>query len=375
MALSITPADPNTHFHPRPLKTSAADEDAESSRLIYRDADEYAVGHTCSADWLSTENNENINKLVTQWLPCHIVPAMSSSGDKVFDALSADGKTVLSSKWLSENSGETLKNALLHLPDLYSQWLDSQRNKKETLQADLIPQADKHINKAEEVSKRIRESIEKIASDSEFEAAFRLANLAILIQRRWAYPDEDDLVWRPFQLGFLLLSLLSTADKEHADRNTADLLWFPTGGGKTESYLGLIAFILFLRRIRHGDDGAGVASIMRYTLRTLTVQQFQRATALICACEKIRLGEYKAENIDYDYGKIPFSIGLWVGGDSVPNRVEDAAAAIGNLTGSTPAQLTACPCEKHSMLYWRMERNPASIQASCVDDDCCWNKQ
>jgi hypothetical protein len=374
--LTITPADSNTRFHPRPLKTSAADEDAESSRLIYRDADEYAVGHTCSADWRSAGDANEIDELTTQWLPSHIVPAMSSSGDKIFDELSTDtSQSALSSKWLSENQGETLKTVLMQIPDLYLQWLETQRKKIEELSSDLVPQANKHLERAEVVAKRIRKSIEKISSDKQYEDAFRLANLAILTQRKWSYPDESDLVWRPFQLGFLLLSLISTADNTDENRNTADLLWFPTGGGKTEAYLGLIAFILFLRRIKHGDKGAGVTSIMRYTLRTLTVQQFQRATALICACEKIRLGEYKTNDIQHDYGNIPFSIGLWVGGDSVPNTVEKAAEAMTNLTGSTPKQLTVCPCGKQSKLFWRMDRNPASIKVSCSEDDCCWSTQ
>ena len=125
--------------------------------------------------------------------------------------------------------------------------------------------------------------------------AFALANQAMDSQSRFAARGSHarPLVWRPFQLAFLLLVLPSVADGRHPDRRTMDLLWFPTGGGKTEAYLGLTAFQIFLRRL--GDAGrrraGGVDVLMRYTMRLLTVQQFQRAAALICACDLIRAAE------------------------------------------------------------------------------------
>src|SRR5690606_16225453 len=119
---------------------------------------------------------------------------------------------------------------------------------------------------------------------------------------------------RPFQLGFLLLSLPSLAKRGHPDRDVMDLLWFPTGGGKTEAYLSLIAFTIFHRRLRYPDNpdaGAGVTVLMRYTLRLLTAQQFQRACALILACEYLRRGGTVPAGIDHrKLGSIPFSIGL-----------------------------------------------------------------
>src|SRR5205814_667525 len=124
--------------------------------------------------------------------------------------------------------------------------------------------------------------------------AFRLANRAMALQRRWARrqdtPSSQVLTWRPFQLGFQLLVLPSLAKREHPDRSLMDLLWFPTGGGKTEAYLGLVAFLLFYRRLRGADPsaGAGVSVLMRYTLRLLTIQQFQRAATLVAACEHLR---------------------------------------------------------------------------------------
>ena len=115
-------------------------------------------------------------------------------------------------------------------------------------------------------------------------------------------PDVGAQSWYPFQLGFILLCLAGIADPSAADRKLVDLLWFPTGGGKTEAYLGLVAFTLFLRRIRLGEDGGGVTALMRYTLRLLTIQQFERAAGLICACEILR------REVPEDLGDEPVSL-------------------------------------------------------------------
>ncbi len=88
----------------------------------------------------------------------------------------------------------------------------------------------------------------------------------------------------------------------------SDLLWFPTGGGKTEAYLGLTAFTMAIRRLqpRFGelDAAAGIAVMMRYTLRLLTIQQFERAATLICAAEVLRRDDLAT------WGDHPFRIGM-----------------------------------------------------------------
>ena len=127
-------------------------------------------------------------------------------------------------------------------------------------------------------------------------------------QTRWRNPQGSDLIWRPF-LAFALMCIPSASDGEHCDRKVFDLIWFPTGGGKTEAYLLLSAYVLMLRRLRHdGNDAKGLSVMMRYTLRTLTVQQYQRAASMITACEVIRSEEYSSI-----LGNERFSIGLWVG--------------------------------------------------------------
>src|SRR5690606_8153879 len=156
------------------------------------------------------------------------------------------------------------------------------------------------------------------------------------------------LVWRPFQLGFALLCLESIARPDSSDREVMDLLWFPTGGGKTEAYLLLTAFTIFLRRLRAAGkpSGAGVTTFMRYTLRLLTIQQFERAEALICACELVRRGKVRLEKIrlpTHFASDVPISLGLWVGEGATPNTVAQAEQVLGTEAESSPAQLRSCP--------------------------------
>ena len=120
--------------------------------------------------------------------------------------------------------------------------------------------------------------------------------------------------WRPFQLAYLLMNLRSIAEPTHPERDVVDLLFFPTGGGKTEAYLGLSAFTLVLRRLRHPGPGSrGLSVLMRYTLRLLTLDQLGRAAALICALELER------ERAPERLGEAPFEIALWVGRAATPN--------------------------------------------------------
>ena len=145
----------------------------------------------------------------------------------------------------------------------------------------------------------------------------------------------ENASWRPFQLAFVLLNLPSLTDTGHPERAaaataTVDLLFFPTGGGKTEAYLGLTAFTFAIRRLQgavgEGADarngGDGVAVLMRYTLRLLTAQQVQRAAALVCAAEVVRRDD------EQRWGSTPFRIGLWVGGTVSPNWYSQAEEQI-----------------------------------------------
>jgi hypothetical protein len=235
-------------------------------------------------------------------------------------------------------------------------------------------QSQQAMDRCQEIHTRLQQGIDTLKGNEKALAAFRFANRAMATQRvRSQYAlavrrgddvtiDKFDLLknrsWRPFQLAFLLLSIPSLADPSHPDRVEpveayADLLWFPTGGGKTEAYLGVAAFTMAIRRMQGNlggfDSSRGLAVIMRYTLRLLTLQQFQRATALICAMEVLR--REALEKGDKSLGKEPFTIGLWVGNKVTPGTTEDSHRAIEdvrnpgkyNAGAASPAQLTSCP--------------------------------
>jgi hypothetical protein len=358
----------------RPLKSSAVDEDSEMAKLIYRDVKEYAVGHTCSANWVT--GKEEVGQVNTDWIPRTVVPSMSSEGVAEFRELTDENGSILDAGWLSDTEGSELVSGLRKLPALYEKWLKKETARISNLPDELKPQADKHVANARLVAGRMTSAIDLIESDSEIQDAFRLANRAILLQRIWSEPEDTGLRWRPFQLGFILLSLESVADRSHPDRQVADLLWFPTGGGKTEAYLGLIAFLIFVRRIRYGDRGAGVASFMRYTMRLLTIQQFQRASTLICACEWMREGNDLPAGIDSDLTDIPISIGLWVGGDATPNKFETARKSLADdYSPSRPDQLKYCPRHQRVPLNWVADPKKKEIHAFCEDSECLWSKR
>jgi hypothetical protein len=199
-------------------------------------------------------------------------------------------------------------------------------------------------------------------------SAFRFANAAMKMQREWS--EKEVLRWRPFQLAFILLALESAAVRAHSDRKIMDLLWFPTGGGKTEAYLCLTAFAMAIRRLPPANEvnGDGVAVIMRYTLRLLTIQQFQRAAAMVVACELLRKSGQAQSRFGIALGKTPFSIGLWVGGSTTPNKSTDVTP--NPLPGQPDhRQLKNCPnCAKP--LQWTVNTGGVCATARCVNSAC-----
>lgn len=382
VSMKISPAI-GTSIVEKPASSLSNDRDKErqSNALIYRDAAEYAVGHTCSAGW--NEKGDQVESVSTRWIPEVIVQTAKASGDEIFDTLSTDPeKSPLNTKWLSEVDEKALISGLNKIALQYNEWISIRIRESESLPAEHTEAARKNIEACQEACDRIKDGIELLSKDNFARTAFQLANRAMWLQNSWKAKrdnnDVHDLVWRPFQLAFVLLTLCSASDGKDKHRETMDLLWFPTGGGKTEAYLLLTAYVIFLRRLRAKGNvvGAGVTVFMRYTLRLLTIQQFQRASALICACELLRKGIASsgvAALPSHFKSDQNISIGLWVGNEAVPNKVTDAIESLEPGSSSTPNQLPKCPvcnCE----LHWRPSDDKTSIEVRCHNKDCDFGK-
>lgn len=320
-------------FLERPTHTSTGLEDADvaSSRLLFRGARNVAVGHGCAVEW---DDDEVVTELRMSLVPSHDVPQADTTVAGVpplpMSALAADG-------------GFALLETLI---ERYRVWISDQRLRIIDLNnPSLIATAEEHLVAAEAAAGRMEAGLTYLRTESDALRAFTLMNRAMLDQRNkqeairnGTAPNEQ--YWRPFQIAFVLMNLRGLGDPASDERDLADLLWFPTGGGKTEAYLGLIGFTILLRRIRNPQHG-GVSVLMRYTLRLLTLQQFERAAGLICALEQIRQTDLP--------GSVPISLGLWVGQAATPNDHRSARTALNKLkkgepvNENNPLQLTRCP--------------------------------
>ncbi|MFP5230988.1 MAG: DNA/RNA helicase, partial [Acidobacteriota bacterium] len=303
-SMTVGPGD-GTLLVPRPARRGMVDPaehaDESAASLLFRNAHTFATGHTCSAEWQrSTAADSPIADWVRMsWLPSVVVPGVSSSGHRLFDRLRPKGDNAdpLSARSLAEASGEDLLDALNALCDCYGDWIALQRAVELSgLDPDQLATATANLEACDAVLQRMRSAAAEICGDDDLRHAFQLANHVMYVQHSWDREKarSGELRWRPFQLAFLLLSAPSAVVPDHADRGVMDLLWFPTGGGKTEAYLALIAFVAMYRRLRTPAGGDGVSALMRYTLRLLTTQQFARSAAMILACEAVRSGRLEA---------------------------------------------------------------------------------
>lgn len=320
------------------------DEEVKRLNLQYRNRLEFAIGRTCSADWTVKDGSRRATAVETTWLP--VGETAQTKARAVEDAL-------LSMDALSSASVGDLRSGLAPLIDGYGAWLESQEAEAATLPEHLRETADVALWEAREAHKRLVGGLEHVATDREALRCFQFMNRVMRDQRvasqvaaarsadaGLSIEKAQEIVagrgasaasWRPFQLAFILMQLGALTDPAASNRSSdhqarVELLFFPTGGGKTEAYLGLAAYTFAIRR-RQGvvesadgplDGRDGIAVLMRYTLRLLTAQQFQRATALVCAAELARLDDEET------WGTEPFRIGLWVGTDVSPKRFEEA---------------------------------------------------
>jgi hypothetical protein len=369
-----------------PELAEALDPDARealSLGMLYRHSIDFAVGHGVAVHAIPSQNDPTrAARLETRAIPEYDV-ARTDPPTAAEIPLLAD--VALDMRTLAHADDADLPAMLQPLVTAYRTWIDDQQARiGDTTQrlSGYEETASHHIAQMRAAADRIAAGIALLERDELACEAFRFANEAMWRQRirqraidnRRRDGDATSLdtaialadvaaerTWRPFQLAFLLLNLPSLADPRHPDRTgddaVVDLLFFPTGGGKTEAYLGLAAYVLAIRRLQgtlSSDDGdldgsAGLAVLMRYTLRLLTAQQFQRAAALIAACEVLRRARLDAG--DVRFGATPFRLGLWIGGSSTPNTTASAHEAIATArqrqgrTGSyaDPLKIASCP--------------------------------
>ena len=370
-------------FLPRPDGISGGDQadKAEQRRLAmaYRGCPEFAVGHGVGVHASAAESDPmRAVEITTTTVPSYEVPFTDVPTPGTDPDLAELDGLILDMKRLSELDLPDLLAGLTPLVAGYRAWIDRQEERISDPGSHLggyTQDATDALAAARRAADRIEAGVDALRTDESALAAFRFANEAMYLQRVHtlaaearsrdqalsldaSVADVDEPrnhTWRPFQLAFVLLNLPALADPTHPERaaggtGLADLLWFPTGGGKTEAYLGLTAFTLAIRRLQGEMGGldarAGVAVLMRYTLRLLTIQQFQRAAALVCACETIRRKDPGV------WGQVPFRIGLWVGARVTPNRTDDADDWLKQQRGAkgarsralgSPHQLVNCP--------------------------------
>jgi len=316
--------------------------DENVADLQYRDVGEYAVGHNVAADGDET-------CVRTCWIPDakveRVAPAEMSEVTLGMDALAA------------LQDGADAKGKLMPLADLYREWIRGQQALVPATPAKRQATGRDLLNRAGVAADRIAKGID-LLEQPDCLTAFQVANhaMATAARRRFG-PMQNKTVesvqapeWRPFQLAFLLMNLPGIADPASDDREVVDLLFFPTGGGKTEAYLGLAAFTLVLRRLRNpGVTGAGLSVLMRYTLRLLTLDQLSRASTLICALE---LEREKMPAL----GDWPFEIGLWVGRAATPNEM-------GSKDKDHPDT-----ARRRTITFWNDERKPSPVPL----EECPW---
>jgi hypothetical protein len=357
------------------VRNAMTDPDEMSLDLLYATSQTWAVGHGCSACW-DDESGQVPAEIYADSMPAVELPSMTPD-------IEVDGNPlVIPMRNLFElDDGVSRKSPgwsqLDKLVSGYDNWILKLEDRLRLLTSPRRETAERHIESCKSCLRRMKNGLSLLSSDLKVLEAFRLANRAMLLQqiaaksldkRKIIYDAASRSVrpvgpfkspaellklrveegqifgkWRAFQIAFLLMSIEGVSLPSSADRETVDLIWFPTGGGKTEAYLGVMSYLMFYKRLadEKSSQGHGTVALMRYTLRMLTTQQFQRASSLICAMEQMRRED------EAKFGEPVFSIGLWLGGAGSPNTTKAAKTEINRFKDDkikgNPLVLTECP--------------------------------
>ena len=353
--------------YPHVDKTLLQEEEQELE-LQYKGRNIYAVGHGAAVNWHM--HGSQVRALYSEFLPMVEVPQVTTE-------IGEDFERVLALTYLAtEQDAAEVCTALSHFIQGYADWVSGQQIQASQVDTDEREAARRMVTRMMTALQRMRRGVALLRRAPKAAVAFRLANQAMLDQMRQVdeirghLRVETEYRWRPFQLAFLLTVITSVIDEEDHFRGVVDLIWFPTGGGKTEAYLGLIAFLILWRRLTHAATGGGTTVLMRYTLRLLTAQQYLRATRIICALELIR-----RKTPALQAGE-PITIGMWVGAASSPNRFSDAMKVV-QRSVVDPARaryylvLDACPwCETPFNAPTSYQATPQEFHFCCTNPAC-----
>ena len=357
--------------YPR-VDRSLLDQEEQEIELQYAHRHIYAIGHGCAADWQLKDGEDGqqgkVTELRAETMPVVEVPQMTAD-------TGLGGESVLALARLADmdQAHTSLLPGLDDFITVYAQWVADQQATVPNLPADDHAAASRMVERMDTAVSRMRAGLHLLSDNAQARLAFALANRAMLEQMRrqgrlqGKARADAACSWRPFQLAFLLTALESAVNEDSEFRDTVDLIWFPTGGGKTEAYLGLVAFLILLRRLRHPDTGGGTAVLMRYTLRLLTRDQFLRATRLICALELIRRQRD-------DLGPAPVTIGMWVGKASSPNSFQQAVEMLNQASAAgrkSEMVLDQCPwCRQPFKADRNYDSTTRHFRILCRNPDC-----
>lgn len=399
---TVSVEDGRIGAYPTISRFSRHEEDEELA-LIYRSRATYGIGHGCAVTWEASTPSEAVATITAEPFPSYEVKALTNR-----IAMPPEARQALDLRWLAseENSTQALKAALSAFIACYSTWMEGETAKSTNLPEEYRHTAERLLERQNQAVKRMKRGIAALCEgDPNVLRAFRLAQAAMATQFEWVRnrrggpfelgsgrcgpgmlqgttQGDDPPRWYPFQLGYQLLVIESLANPSSEDRDTVDLLWFPTGGGKTEAYLALAAFEMISRRLKYGDTGTAV--LMRYTLRLLTSQQFERCATLVSVLETMRQDSASL------LGDVPFRLGLWVGGQLTPNRLDNAndkapgaVQLIDQLleaeTPENPFLLRACPrCgtrivperRSEARSHYGVFANASRFKMNCPDPRC-----
>jgi len=369
---------------------------AEQQELdhLYRHAKNYGTGHGTSVSWREDDSGE-VRTLKTEAIPSFYQ-----------EVLDFDTVPNISMKQLASDSRAQINALLSSFIDGYKTWIltESEASMKDAETNSAV--VERLSSKARHLLERITEGYELVckSEDTSIFEAFQLANQAMFEQqkngkrkvRKWARGEKGAAFslaesqepvgnfgnWRPFQVAFLLAVIPGIVDGANPSREEIDIIFFPTGGGKTEAYLGASAFTILHRRLSNdATEVLGVDVLMRYTLRLLTIQQFERSAGLITALEMMR------QKNPQKLGLKPISIGVWLGADTTPNWRKDGYGLLKDIKDRkeddpNPFILSKCPVcaaefgwDAIGKKWWGFAKVPktgssATIRFVCSDRDC-----